>query len=894
MRPITVALLLGLFHCSLALAQQTGGRIEGRLVKPDSTGLDEVQLRVTGTGLLGTRETYSDRSGRFQFPALPVGTYSLSARRIGFQPVLVENISVRLGETTNLQDVTVSATPVELAGIEVTTPATFDPTETGSRTTLDARQLDVLPLSRDFRDIALLAPTSIPSYLGRAGGVPDGVNISGATGIENTYYLDGINITDVFHGGAGLDLPYNFVDQIEIGTGGSTAEDAQALGGVVNVVTPNGGDRLRASVFGFYSSDELRTDPKVLLGSTETGFRLYDVGVRVDGPVLRRQLSFFGAYNWVSEKREHSLAFGPADNTNGKHLFAAKLNWRAGPHTSAAFTIIGDPSHSEGLGGSIFGAGVPIDPDGLRRRETGGGIGLSASASHFLTPKLVLEGTLAQSIRDGKDEPATPAGRAPIVIDEVDGTLSGGGGIFSSHHSRRRSAGAALTWQLGSHNLRTGVLYELLYLSSQFDASRPSLGTIIRADTNVWSWHSNHSGPGVGENRTPSVFIQDAWQIRPRLALTAGLRWSRQTVHNLTSETINFRVQDGLQPRVGVVFQPGTTGAQRVYASYGRVANQLTLRGVDEGNGFGAETLFVFPQDPRVDTTGGTIDLTTSHTGGFGSDGTLRGETADEWAIGYDRHLGRRVRVSLRGVIRVHRDAVQLGLEPTGVLLMGNPGHGALARFPLPRRTYHAVELTLEHSAEGRWPWLRVSYVLSRTRGNYSGLYGSDWSLDFGHVGPLYLTPEQHENGTGLLPNDRPHVLKAFGAHPVSSRLVVGAFFLLASGTPISEYGGISGLAAPFRKLVRQRGTRGRTPTIWDLGLRTTYEMPTHLRPGSRARLLLDLEHIGSPRAPVDYDQVHFTCLDDAGTQSCPNAGYGRVTQYQLPMTARLGVEMGF
>jgi hypothetical protein len=56
----------------------------------------------------------------------------------------------------------------------------------------------------------------------------------------------------------------------------------------------------------------------------------------------------------------------------------------------------------------------------------------------------------------------------------------------------------------------------------------------------------------------------------------------------------------------------------------------------------------------------------------------------------------------------------------------------------------------------------------------------------------------------------------------------------------------------------------------------------------------VDLEHIGSPRTPVDYDQIRFTCLDSSGNQACPNAGYGRVIQYQPPMTARIGLDAGF
>jgi hypothetical protein len=375
--------------------------------------------------------------------------------------------------------------------------------------------------------------------------------------------------------------------------------------------------------------------------------------------------------------------------------------------------------------------------------------------------------------------------------------------------------------------------------------------------------------------------------------VNAGIRWSRQTVHNVTSDRMNFQVDDGFQPRLGLVYQPGQVGSQRLYASYARVANQIVLWGASE-NGFGAETLFVFPHDPQVDTTGGSIVYALSSGGGLSGDGTLRGETADEWAIGYDRRLSKNLEVTVRAVRRAHRDAVQAGRDALGTLVWGNPGRGALARFPQQQRTYHALELTLERAAGPHSPWLRLSYVLSRTHGNYPGLYGSDWRLDFAHFGPLYFVPEQHLNATGLLPNDRTHVLKLFGSQQVVSGLTLGTTLLVASGTPLSEYGAIPGLPPPFRGLVRPRGTSGRTPTIWDLGLRAAYDLPSPWQSGVRTRILLDLEHVGSPRKPVDYDQIRFTCLDSGGDQSCPNAGYGRVIHYQPPMTARIGIEAGF
>jgi hypothetical protein len=44
----------------------------------------------------------------------------------------------------------------------------------------------------------------------------------------------------------------------------------------------------------------------------------------------------------------------------------------------------------------------------------------------------------------------------------------------------------------------------------------------------------------------------------------------------------------------------------------------------------------------------------------------------------------------------------------------------------------------------------------------------------------------------------------------------------------------------------------------------------------------------------VAVDQVHFTAIDEAGNQSGENVNYGKVTQYQAPMSARLGLVVAF
>ena len=885
--------LLPILAWNRAVCQEVTGEIEGRTVNSEGLGIAEVEITAEGSSLLGSRSVVTGAAGEFHIQSLPVGIYRLIARRIGFRPVVVGNVSVRLGQTVSLPRIELAHSLTDLGEITVSGQATaLDPASTASSTKLDASQLDQLPLPRSYREIALLAPAAIPSFLGRSGGIPEGVNIAGATGLENSYFVDGINITDVIHGGTSLDLPYNFVEQIEVRTGGSTAEAAQALGGVVNVVTPSGGERVRGSVFGFYSTDAFRTQPQTVLGSTESGFQFYDVGAKIGGPILPRRLWFFAAYNRTSETLRHTLGFGALRDLRRQHLFAGKVTWSAGPRTSGSFTVLGDPSRNQPLAFPIFGSGVPLNPEVLQARGKGGGVGLALRATHFLTPELFIESAIAQITRIDESEAATPAGRAPTLIDQLNGTISGGTAFANAIDSRRRSASLTASWRFGTNTLRGGVLYERLYMDQTIEESRSGTGgTISRQANNQWSWHASF-GTGIAENRTPSLFAQVAWHIHPRLRLNTGLRWSRQTLHNLSTGTVGFRVRDGLQPRLGLIYDPGQIGIHRIYASYGRVANQIALWGAIV-NGLGAETLFVYSQDPRVSTAGESISFASTTSGGHPADGTLRGETADEFALGYEWRVTRDLELSLRGVRRAHRDAVQLGQSTSGVNHWGNLGRGVLAHFPRPRRTYHALEIALELAGGRHSPWLRMSYVLSRTHGNYPGLYGSDWRLDFAHFGPMYILPEQQLNGTGLLPNDRTHVVKLFGSQRVRSSLALGASFLLASGTPLSEYGAVS-IPPPFRGLSRPRGTVGRTPMIWDLGVRVAYDTPVPLGPVKHTRLLLDLEHVGSPRKPVDYDQIRFTCLDTSGAQSCPNAGYGRVIQYQPPMTARFGLEATF
>jgi hypothetical protein len=182
--------------------------------------------------------------------------------------------------------------------------------------------------------------------------------------------------------------------------------------------------------------------------------------------------------------------------------------------------------------------------------------------------------------------------------------------------------------------------------------------------------------------------------------------------------------------------------------------------------------------------------------------------------------------------------------------------------------------------------------VLSRSHGNYTGLFASDVPDGGANISAQFDFPEQLVNGRGLLPNDHPHVLKFHGAYRLHFGLTMGTSLVWQSGAPLNEYGATS-VGAPYWSFVRQRGTVGRAPSVWDLNLRFTYALP--FPPSSRAKpqLVLDVFHVGNPRRAVLIDQTRFTALDDAGNQIAPSPTYGAVARYQEPMSARLGIVVG-
>ena len=259
---ITCAALAALIALAApTFAQETTGSIRGRIV--DAQGLAMPGATVTVTGTQGAKTTVADSEGRFSLPFLTPGVYAVRAELQGFKAVEQKNVTVSLGQAVDLP------LKMEVGGLSETVQVTgSSPIINNSSTTtgavLSSEMFSQVPVGRRVSDTLYMAPgVSTGGSVGSAN-----PSISGGSGLENQYVIDGVNVTNqgygalgsysIVFGSLGNATPFDFVKEVQVKTGGYEAEFGQSTGGVVNVVTKSGSNDVRGSVFGYARPSKTR------------------------------------------------------------------------------------------------------------------------------------------------------------------------------------------------------------------------------------------------------------------------------------------------------------------------------------------------------------------------------------------------------------------------------------------------------------------------------------------------------------------------------------------------------------------------------------------------------------------------------------------------------------
>jgi hypothetical protein len=290
--------------CLIALSAwaqtSTTGVVEGRV--RDQAGNPVADATITAVANRAPAAAVTDAQGRYVLSNLPPGTYKVRAEATGKAPIVLDEVSVSIQTRTRV-DITLVAGQTETVTVTAEAPVVDTKSvTTGGNFKVD-KFVDQLPVGRNLASTLTLAP-GVASGLGTGAG---NYAISGSSGLENSYIVDGVNITNTGYGGIGsynivygslgTGVTYDFLEEVQVKTGGIDAEYGQATGGVVNTVVKTGTNDLSGAVSfyasgytdGFQSTDLFVGAVNNAKGSWNDSSQ-YDLGLSIGGPIVKDKL----------------------------------------------------------------------------------------------------------------------------------------------------------------------------------------------------------------------------------------------------------------------------------------------------------------------------------------------------------------------------------------------------------------------------------------------------------------------------------------------------------------------------------------------------------------------------------------------------------------------------
>src|SRR5213083_2310919 len=341
-----------------AQGQATTGIIRGVVTDPNGAPVANASVILHEAQTNFTRTLTTDAGGNFTGTLLPLGTYDVTARSVGFAEVKRTGISLGVGETVALR-LPLAAVTLAAVTVEATQPV-VNVTQSAAATPLSAEAVTGLPNNgRNFINLTLLTP-NVAIVQGPDG---DELTVAGQRGIHNNVSVDGADFNNSFfgeqRGGQRPAFTFNLdaVQELVVVAGGANAEFGRSSGGFVNVITKSGTNELRGSLHYFGKYDTFSSDPTRGAVTYTPDFRQQQFGFTLGGPIKRDRAFFFLAYDqqiydetkqtdpnridpslraWLDTAYGRALQndYGPIVRTNDARALMAKFDF----HLSAKHT----------------------------------------------------------------------------------------------------------------------------------------------------------------------------------------------------------------------------------------------------------------------------------------------------------------------------------------------------------------------------------------------------------------------------------------------------------------------------------------------------------------------------------------------------------------------------
>lgn len=590
---------------SIVWAQEATGGLYGTVTGAEGELLPGVSVSLAGMG--ATRVQVSDVQARFRFLDLDTGNYDLEASLDGFSTVEFPDIDIRAGRTTTLE-IQLAAAVGEIITVTSESPL-LDERKVAQGSILTRTELETIPTARDPWDILDQAPNVLVDHVNVGGNQSSGQALfvtQGASQIDNSYLVDGVEITDYSLVVSPTFYDFDQFSQVEVGTGGS--EITKLASGVsLNMVTKRGTNEFRGSArylvtdadgyFGILKQGESTVDPDELgVGQEEaiTGNRtdrIEEYGFEAGGPAWRDRVWLWGS--WANKPMRTLTAAGQPEDYTLENV-AVKLNARFTDSNSLVGSwSTGDKrSSTRGLAPSraMEAAWTQRGPTDIMR----------FTDSHVFSSSLFLSGTWSrvgagfQVVGNGGVGPAAPE---PLL--DADGVWQRNNFSYWSDRpiDELKLEGSYFFGARGSsQELKFGARFRQFDLLEAYIFPGRELihyaGENVGLPPGIDLLDAVRAGEAGSTHEMGSVWLQDTVTLG-NWTLNGGLRWDSQRGENVPTRVAAHTIfpqvlpaleyggdADGLEweslcPRIAATYALGEKRKTLLRASYARFAQAL-------------------------------------------------------------------------------------------------------------------------------------------------------------------------------------------------------------------------------------------------------------------------------------------------------------------------------
>lgn len=608
MRSLTIAIFSLVFGITQVLAQSGTGAITG--VVKDATDAVIPNATVTyvnqSTGFEKTTTT-SD-NGIYTFTLLQPGTYRVTATAANFTEQAIE-VQVQVGRTT---DANFALGAGDVSAVVDVSAEAIQTTEIKPDAILSQTAISNLPINgRRFQDFAVLTPTvQVEPQRGQ-------ISIAGQRGINTNVNVDGVDYNQPFFGGirggersnSAFTLPQEAIREFQVVATGYGPEYGRSSGGVINVVTKSGGNRVSGSAFYLIRPNEvaqghdyadaiiagLPQSVESVLAPTQQQF-----GGSIGGPIKRDKLFYFGAYEQQRFRAPRQVFFEnsrdvnpstltpgqrevydtflalevPFTQTNDAYSGVAKIDWN--PNDSNRFNVRFNYSRNNALNAVTTGE-TSVDPTTNRSLLTNG----TERNRNLAVVSQLISNFSASVINDlrfqfaREDRPRLSNSFVPLVGNSY-GDIGTRSFLPTTQYDTRYQITDAITFLKGNHTIKFGGEFSRLFASQMFGFNQPGNFNLFDSNDlrflNQLSRVPNQDSPfgrfdstfasyrlQVGNLEAAyrvletAFYGQDTWRVRPKLTVTYGLRVEKQfnPSPQLGNDALINAVRNGRYPMLG-------------------------------------------------------------------------------------------------------------------------------------------------------------------------------------------------------------------------------------------------------------------------------------------------------------------------------------------------------